>query len=93
MIRTNADYDNSRQEVHGNGAKYVGIAYNPVESIICSTGEFILRSISTSIKTKYQILWDGEVINDYPTLKIAETFFIDFAGLTKAKYNKMKAKI
>ena len=88
--RNSAEYDNSRVEVVSSGKKYVGVAYNPTVTIICNTGEFILQTIATSVKTKYEILWDGDVLNTYPSLKIAETFFMDFAGLTKAKYAKLK---
>ena len=50
---------------------------------------FTLRTIE-SVGVKYEILWDGEVLNRYPNLKTAETFFMDFAGITKAKYKKIK---
>jgi hypothetical protein len=69
------------------GGAYVGKAYNPTIKTICKANDFELRSVGT----RYEILWDGEVLNRYPNLKTAETFFIDFADLTRGKYNKLKA--
>lgn len=75
-------------EVHGNGA-YEQRAYNPTIKTIAKANAFELRSVE-SLGIKYEILWDDEVLNRYPSLKTAETFFIDFAGITKTKYNKIK---
>lgn len=75
-------------EAHGAGA-YNQRAYNPVITTIAEAEGFTLRTVE-SIGVKYEILWDGEVLNRYPSLRTAETFFIDFAGITKTKYNKIK---
>ena len=75
-------------EAHGIG-HYEQHAYNPIIKTIAEAEGFILRSIE-SVGVKYEILWDGEILNRYPSLKTAETFFIDFAGITKGKYNKIK---
>lgn len=75
-------------EAHGAG-HYEQHAYNPIIKTIAEAEGFILRSIE-SVDTKYEILWDGELLNHYPNLKTAEAFFIDFAGISKAKYNKIK---
>jgi len=75
-------------EAHGIG-HYEQRAYNPIIKTIAEAEGFTLRTIE-SVGTKYEILWDGEVLNRYPSLKTAEAFFIDFAGITKAKYNKIK---
>ena len=72
------------------GGAYVGKAYNPTIKTICKANDFELRTVE-SVSVKYEILWDGEVLNRYPNLKTAETFFIDFAGITRGKYNKLKA--
>ena len=75
-------------EAHGIG-HYEQRAYNPTIKTIAEAEGFTLRSIE-SVGVKYEILWDGEILNRYPSLKTAETFFIDFAGITKGKYNKIK---
>ena len=77
-----------KRKAHGDG-HYEQKAYNPTVKVICSYEHLILRSVETST-VKYEILWEGEVFNKYPTLKIAESFFMDFAGITKAKFNKLK---
>lgn len=75
-------------EVHGSGA-YEQRPYNPTVTTVCEANGFTLRTIE-SVGVKYEILWDGELLNRYPSLRDAETFFIDFAGITKAKYKKLK---
>ena len=74
-----------------NGGAYVGKAVETITTTICEAEGFSLQMVE-SIGTKYQIIWDGELLNRYPSLKEAEAFFIDFTGMTKAKYNKVKAK-
>lgn len=89
MDKNSEKYDYGYQE--GNGARglgtYVGKAYSAEIKTICKANDFELRLVGT----RYEILWDGEVLNRYPNLKTAETFFIDFADLTRGKYNKLKA--
>ena len=75
-------------EAHGIG-HYEQHAYNPIITTLCEANGFELRTIE-SVGIKYEILWDGEILNRYPNLKTAETFFIDFVGITKGKYNKLK---
>ena len=75
-------------EAHGCG-HYEQKAYNPIIKTVAEAEGFTLRTIE-SVGIKYEIVWDGEVLNRYPNLKTAETFFMDFAGITKAKYNKIK---
>lgn len=79
--------NNNFRSIGKTGGAYVGKAYNPDIKTICKANDFELRSVGT----RYEILWDGEVLNRYPNLKTAETFFIDFADLTRGKYNKLKA--
>lgn len=75
-------------EVHGCGY-YEQNAYNPIIKTIAEAEGFELRTVE-SVGIKYEILWDGEILNRYPSLKTAEAFFIDFTGMTKSKYNKIK---
>ena len=75
-------------EVHGCG-HYEQNAYKPTIKTIAESDGFELRTVE-NVGIKYEILWDGEVLNRYPSLKTAEAFFIDFTGMTKAKYNKIK---
>ena len=82
-------YQSEEKEARGLGY-YEQKPYNPEIKIICKVGELILRTVATSINTKFEIVDDGMVLNRYPNLKTAEMFFIDFAGITKAKYNKIK---
>ncbi len=74
-------------EAHGAG-HYEQKAYNPIIKILCKVDYLALRTVTTCT-TKYEILWDGEVFNNYPTLKTAEKMFIDLAGITPKKYEKL----
>lgn len=70
--------------------KYDQKAYNPEIKVVCQIDSLLLRTVKTSIATKYEIIDNGFLLNRYPNLKTAESFFIDFAGITKGKYNKLK---
>ncbi len=87
-VADNHDYADNTHEASGCGY-YDQKAYNPIIKTVAKAEGFELRTIE-SVGIKYEILWDGEVLNRYPNLRTAETFFIDFAGITKAKYNKIK---
>lgn len=63
-------------------------AYNPTIKVICEANGFVLRTVK-SLDVKYEILEDGELINRYPSLKIATQFFVDFADITNAKFKKI----
>ena len=92
MYENDNKYDygyNEGTQARGCG-DYTQKAYNPTIKTVAKINGFELRTIE-SIGVKYEILWDDEVLNRYPSLKTAETFFIDFAGISKAKYNKIKA--
>ena len=92
MYENDNKYDygyNEGTRARGCGA-YDQKAYNPTIKTVAKINGFELRTIE-SVGVKYEILWDDEVLNRYPSLKTAETFFIDFAGISKAKYNKIKA--
>lgn len=69
---------------------YKQVAYNPEIKIFCEVNNCILRMVKTSIKTKFEILINGELINSYPSEKIAIDFFVDFAEITKGKYKKLR---
>ena len=81
------DYDPTKR-AKGCGF-YQQKAYNPIIKVICEFEHLTLRSVESS-KVQYEILWEGEVLNRFATVKVAESYFIDFAGITKGKYNKMK---
>lgn len=89
MDKNSEKYDYGyQQESKARGlGTYVGRAYSPEIKTICKVNGFELRVVGT----RYEILWDGELLNRYPSLKEAEVFFIDFADLTRGKYNKLKA--
>ena len=78
-----------RAEIRKGCGHYESKAYKPTIKTICEHDGFVLRTVND----KPEILWDGEVVNRYDTIKTAETFFIDFADLTKAKYNKLKKAV
>lgn len=63
-------------------------AYNPTIKVICEANGFVLRTVK-SLDVKYEILEGGELINRYPSLKIATQFFVDFADITNAKFKKI----
>ena len=69
--------------------KYVQKAYTCETKTLCEVNGFLLRSVKTSVKTKFEILWNGELLNTYPNEKTAISFFIDFAEITKGKYKKL----
>lgn len=87
-IADSHDYADNDHAARGCGY-YEQHAYAPKITTIAEAEGFTLRTIE-SVGTKYEILWDGEVLNRYPSLTTAETFFMDFAGITKAKYKKIK---
>ncbi len=82
-------YQSNEREARGLGY-YEQKAYNPEIKIICKVEELVLRTVTTSVATKFEIVDNGTLLNRYPNLKTAESFFVDFAGITKAKYNKIK---
>ena len=71
-----------------SGGYYEQRAYNPTIKVICSVNGVTLRTVK-SIDTKVEILVDGVLFNRYPSVKVAEAFFIDFADISKAKFKKL----
>ena len=83
-------YQSNERKEHSCGV-YKQVAYNPEIKEICKVDDLVLRTVKTSVSTKFEILDRGTLINRYPSLKVAESFFIDFAGITKGKYKKLCA--
>ena len=81
-------YKSNEPEAKGLGT-YKQVAYNPEIKVLCKIDDLVLRTVKTSIATKFEILTDGVLLNRYPNQKTAEMFFCDFAGITKAKYKKL----
>ena len=82
----NCESDN-KHTAKGDG-HYEQKAYNPTITMVCEFGEMALRIVK-AYDTKYEILCDGTLLNRYTTFKIAERYFMDFTGLTPAKYKKI----
>ena len=74
-------------EAHGFGF-YSGKA--PTVKIICSVNGTTLRSVEKSTSTVYEIICDGEVYNRTTNRREAEALYLDFADLTRGKFNKIK---
>ena len=85
------DYSEKRDVCNRSCGEYKQVAYAPEIKVVCKVDDLVLRTVKTSISTKFEILDNGSLINRYPTLRVAETFFVDFAGITKAKYKKLCA--
>lgn len=83
------NYNEEDTYVRGDGF-YTNVPYNPEILTIAEANGVSLQQVTRSVGTVYEIRWDSEVLNKYPNLKTAEAYFVDFAGITKAKYNKIK---
>ena len=64
----------------------------PVIDVICVGDEMMLRSVKTSFGTTYEIFCDGELFCRSKDKREAETMFMDFLGISKAKFVKLCAK-
>jgi len=84
------DYSEKKDVNNRSCGEYKQKAYNPEITVVCSVDEITFQIVKTSVATKFEILWDGALLNRYPNRKTAEAYFMDFAGITKAKYNKLK---
>lgn len=76
---------------HSNGA-YNGNAYRATITPLYRYDDMELRSVEHNGVKKYEVLFDDEVYQKFPTLKAAQVYFSDFSGLTLGKMEK-KAKI
>lgn len=92
MNNMSDNYDYGYSEGNGLRAKSCGHyeqkPYNPIITNVCEFGDMLLRIVK-AYDTKYEILCEGELFNRYSTFKIAEQYFMDFTGLTPAKYKKI----
>ena len=68
-----------------NGS-YIGKA--PTVRNLYRVDDTLLREVTTYKGTVYELVLDDEVYNRFPSLKEVTVWFIDFAGITKAKLNK-----
>lgn len=76
---------------HSNGA-YNGNAYRATITPLYRYDDIELRSVEHNGVKKYEVLFDDEVYQKFPTLKAAQVYFSDFSGLTPGKMEK-KAKV
>ena len=88
VCRDSNDCESSNHHAAKGAGYYEQKAYNPTIKVICEINGVTLRTVK-SIDTKVEILIDGELFNRYPSVKVAETFFVDFADISKAKFKKI----
>ena len=86
--RDTHDCESDNKHTAKGDGHYEQKPYNPIITVICSVDDVTLRTVK-SVDTKFEILFDGVVMNRYKTLKIAESYFMDFTGISKAKYKKL----
>lgn len=79
-------YDNGEKKANGLGT-YHGKAYSGTRTPLYRANGVQLDEI-TEGTTCYEIVWDGEVLNRYPTLAKAVSYFIDFSGIRKSQLKK-----
>ncbi len=82
------DCENRKGHTAKGAGYYEQKAYNPTVTVVCEFGDMLLRIVK-AYDTKYEILCEGELFNRYSTFKIAQQYFMDFTGLTPAKYKKL----
>lgn len=87
--RESNSFSNEKGHTASGCGEYRQKAYDPKVSVVCEYNKCVLRIVE-AYNTKYEIFYEGELFNRYSNFSIAETFFIDFAGLTKSKYKKLK---
>lgn len=87
--RNSMDYDNSRIAIYGRSGAYEQKAYGAEVKALYRFDGIELREVKNGSAVKYELLWDNEVLSKYNTLKLAENFFMDFAGVTKKKLAKL----
>lgn len=78
--------DNGHRATGKTNGEYVGKA--PTIHDLYRVDDTLLREVTTSKGTTYELVLDDEVYNRFPSLKEATVWFIDFAGITKAKLPK-----
>lgn len=80
-----ADRAHSKGEYKSNG-------YHATITPLYRYDDMEMRSVEDDKGMRYEILFDDEVYQKFPTLKAAQVYFSDFSGLTLGKMEK-KAKI
>lgn len=63
----------------------------PVIKVICFANDVMLRAVEMTSRTVYEIICEGDIFSRSSNLREIESMYLDFAGLTRAKYNKIKA--
>lgn len=88
MENNDSKYDYGYQQDSGARGlgSYVGKA--PTVRDLYRVDDTLLREVTTYKGTVYELVLDDEVYNRFPSLKEATVWFIDFAGITKAKLKK-----
>ena len=76
---------------HSNG-EYKSNGYHATVTPLYRYDDMELRSVEHNGVTRYEVLFDNEVYQKFPTLKAATLYFSDFSGLTVGKMEK-KAKV
>lgn len=63
----------------------------PVVKVLCFINDVMLRAVEMSTRTVYEIVYDGDIFSRSSNLREIEAMYLDFADITRAKYNKIKA--
>lgn len=79
--------DNDDGFIHGHGT-YASKAYTAKVTTICSVNGVTLREV-VDATTKYEIYWDGELIDRYTKRETAINYCADFAGITSRALAKL----
>lgn len=79
--------DNGHRATGKTNGEYVGKA--PAIRNLYNMDDTLLREVTTSKGTIYELVLDGEVFNRCPSLKDATVLFVDFAGITKNQLKKV----
>ena len=73
-------------EAHGAGS-YVGKA--PTIETVCEANGMTLKAVRGETVTRYEVICEGELFSRSTNKTEAETLFMDFAGIGKAKFKKL----
>lgn len=91
-MTTNFEYDNSRCSVCGSATDgtYSNKPYTASIKPLYHYEDMTLREVSDNRGQRYEILFDDEVYQRFPSLNNAVAYFQDFSGLTKRQMEKAK---
>ena len=84
--------DNGHRACGKNGGEYHSNGYNAVVTPLYRFDDVELRSVENNGAIRYEVLFDNEVYQRFPSLKNATVYFLDFSGLTKGKLKKCEVK-